>query len=360
MIYMLNYFVYNTKNVKIFFILSLFYFLFFTLIGDYVIFMPKYFKSIGFSAGEIGLIFAMLPIARFLTPFIYLKKPLTKFDYILSLIVSTLCSFLLLSHNFYLILAAFFFIGASFSVVFPYIEAIAIELLKERYGKTRVFGSIGFMLFGVVFSYINGNLVWLFIGLMIGTNIVSLYFLSDKTIKRSIAKINFLKTWKFWLCVIFIQLSFGGFYNFFTIYNLKAGISKEYIGWLWAIGVIAEILIFVYQHNFINKLSPVRWIKIAVFLTALRWFMLYLFAGNLVMIALSQLIHAFSFALFHTASLFYISNHYKNKTLAQQFYAGIAYGMAAFLGSIISGLLYGDNLFLYESIFAFLGFIVML
>jgi len=345
---------------KTFLILSLFYFLFFTLIGDCVIFMPKYFETIGFNPSQIGLIFAMLPISRFLTPFIYLKKPLTKFDYILALIISTLSSFLLLTQNFYLILTAFFLIGVSFSIVFPYIEAIAIEALKEKYGKTRLFGSIGFMLFGIVFSYIYGNLVWLFIGLMILTNITSLYFLSDKTIKRSIDKINFLKEWKFWLAVIFIQISFGGFYNFFTIYNLEAGISKEYIGWLWAIGVMAEIFIFIYQHNFINKLTPNTWIKIAIFFTAIRWFMLYIFAGNLIMVAISQLIHAFSFAIFHTASLFYISQHYTNKTLAQQFYAGIAYGMAAFLGSIISGLLYGDNLFLYESIFAFLGFLIML
>jgi len=345
---------------KTFLILSIFYFLFFTLIGDYVIFMPKFFKNIGFNSSQIGLIFAMLPIARFLTPFIYLKKPLTKFDYILALIVSTLSSFLLLTHNFYLILTAFFLIGASFSIVFPYIEAIAIEALKEKYGKSRLFGSVGFMLFGIVFSYFKGNLIWLFIFLMVMTNISSLYFLRDKTIKHSKAKINFLKEWKFWLAVILLQISFGGFYNFFTIYNIENGIKKEYIGWLWAIGVMAEIFVFIYQHNFIKKLSPEKWIKISILFTSIRWFMLYAFAGNLIMVALSQLIHAFSFALFHTSALLYITKKYENKTLAQQFYAGTAYGMAAFLGSIISGLLYGENLFLYESIFAFLGFLIML
>jgi PPP family 3-phenylpropionic acid transporter len=345
---------------KTFFILSLFYFLFFTLIGDYVIFMPKFFKQIGFSAGEIGVIFAMLPIARFLTPFIFLKKPLTKFDYVLALIVSTCASFLLLTHNFYLILVSFFLIGVSFSIVFPYIEAVAIEKLKEKYGKTRVYGSIGFMLFGILFSYINGNLVWLFIALMLFTNITALYFLRDTKIVKHSASINLLKEWKFWLAVVFLQISFGGFYNFFTIYNLNHGISKEYIGWLWAIGVTAEIFIFLFQHRFISRFKPVFLLKISIFFTAIRWFILYLFPGNLVMVALSQLIHAFSFAIFHTSALLYISKHYTNKTLAQQFYAGIAYGMSAFLGSILSGLLYGDNLFLYESIIAFTGFLIML
>ena len=345
---------------KEFILLSVYYFLFFTLIGDYVIFMPKFFESKGFSASEIGIIFSMLPIARFITPFLYLKKPITKRDYVLSLIISSLSSFLLLSNSFFLLLIAFFLIGASFSVSFPYIEAIAIEKLKEKYGKSRVYGSIGFMLLGIVFSYINANLVYSYIFLMIATNLVAFYFADDKKLQRSFEKIDFLKTYKFWIALILFQISFGGFYNFFTIYNLNHGISKEYIGWLWAIGVIAEIFVFLIQHNFIKKLKPLKWLKISILLTAIRWLMLYLFAGNLLFIALSQTIHAFSFAIFHTAALLYISSQYKNKTLAQQFYAGIAYGLAAFLGSLISGVLYGEYLYLYEALFAFIAFLVML
>jgi len=315
---------------------------------------------VGFEPYKIGIIFAMMPIARFLVPFIYLKKPLTKKDYISALFLSSFASFLLLSNNFYLILFSFFIIGASFAVVFPYIEAIAIEKLQEKYGLSRVFGSIGFMLFGIVFSYINGNLIWLFIILMILTNLTAFTFLENKTIKKNYKPINLLKEWKFWAGVVLIQISFGGFYNFFTIYNLQHGISKEYIGWLWAIGVTAEILVFIIGHKFLKKLKPIKWIKISILLTSLRWFMVYMFAGNLFLTALSQIIHAFSFAIFHTSALLYLSQKYENKTLAQQFYAGIGYGLAAFLGSIVSGWLYGESLFLYESIIALLGFLVML
>ncbi|MEO1924138.1 MAG: MFS transporter [Nautiliaceae bacterium] len=347
------------KN-KFFITLSLYYFIFFTLIGDYVIFLPKYFKETGFEPYQIGILFSMMPIARFLTPFIYLKKPLTKKDYILALVLSSLSSFLLLSNSFYLILISFFIIGASFAVVFPYIEAIAIEKLKEKYGLSRVFGSIGFMLFGIIFSYISGNLIWLFIILMLLTNLTALSFLEDKTIKKNYKAINLFKEWKFWTGVILLQISFGGFYNFFTIYNIQNGIKEEYIGWLWAIGVAAEIFIFIIGHKFLKKLKPIKWIKISILLTSIRWLMVYFFAGNLLLIALSQIIHAFSFAIFHTSALLYLSKKYENKTLAQQFYAGIGYGLAAFLGSIVSGWLYGKYLFLYESIIALLGFLVML
>ncbi len=302
----------------------------------------------------------MMPIARFLTPFIYLKKALTKKDFLISILISTGASFLILSKNFYLISLAFFLIGASFSVIFPYIETIAIEKLKEKYGKSRLFGSIGFMLFGIVAGYINFNLVWFYIILMILTNGISLYFLEDKTIKKSSEPIDFLKEKEFWIALILMQISFGGFYNFFTIINIEAGISKNLIGWLWAIGVTAEILIFIYQEKFINKFSPIFWIKLSLLLTAIRWIILNFVVGNFLLVALTQLIHAFSFAIFHTASLLYLSNRYKNKTLAQQFYAGIGYGFAAFIGSIIAGIIYGKYLFLIEGFVVLIGFAIML
>ncbi len=340
--------------------LTFFYFLFFALIGDYVIFMPKLFSNY-FTPTQIGIIFSMMPIARFLTPFIFLKKPLIKKDYVLSIFIAFFASFLILTKNFYLILIAFFLMGASFAILFPYIEAIAIEKLSTKYGKARVMGSIGFMLYGIIFSYIKINHLISFIILMFLTAISAFYFKEDKTIKKSSStKINFLKDYKFWLALIFLQISFGGFYNFFTIYLIKHGIKKEYIGWLWGIGVGAEIIVFLIGHKFLHKLKPIKWIKISIFLTSIRWAMLYLFANSLLLIATSQLIHAFSFAIFHTSALLYINKHYENKTLAQQFYAGIGYGLAAFLGSIISGFLYGSNLFLYESFIALFGFLIML
>jgi PPP family 3-phenylpropionic acid transporter len=322
--------------------------------------MPKYFKSIGFSAFEIGLIFAMMPIARFITPFLFLNKPLTKKDFLISVLISSLASFLLLSSNFYLILIAFFLIGASFSVVFPYIEAIAISQLSTRYGQARLFGSIGFMLFGIIFSYVKVNFVWTYIVLMIVTNLVSLAFLEDKSVKKSTSSINLKKEWRFWIAVILMQVSFGGFYNFFTIFNLQHGISKEYIGWIWAVGVVSEIVVFIFQHKFIDKFEPLFWIRVSIFLTSIRWIVLNFFAGDLLIVVFTQTIHAFSFAIFHTSALLYLSKRYENKTLAQQFYAGIAYGLAAFLGSVISGWLYGENLFLYEGLIAFIGFLIII
>jgi len=348
------------NHLKLFSMLSFYYFLFFAIIGNYVIIFPKYLTTIGFSNWEIGIIFASMPIARFLFPFIYFKRTLSKSDYLTSIFISMLSPLLLLSHNLYLIITSLFLIGGGFSIAFPYVEAIAIQKLGNRYGKSRLFGSIGFIVVGISFAYMHINPVYLFIGLILMLSLCGLYFTNDTTITFSNEPLDLIKYWWFWTMLILVEISFGGYYDFFTIYNLNHGISKEDIGWIWVVGSLAEIFIFILQYKFISTFPPMSWVKLSVFITSFRWLILYIFPGNLEVVILVQILQAISFAIFHTANLIFINQIYKNKTLAQQFYAGIAYGLAEFAGSLIAGMLFNTHLFLFESIFAMAGFILLI
>ena len=340
--------------------LSLYYFFFFASIAIYVIFLPNYLKVLGYSAKEIGIIFSALPISRFITPFFFQKRAITTNLFKLSIFISAILPLMLYIDNFYSYLLFFTILGVLYSINFPYIETIAINKLGNSYGKIRLWGSIGFMLIALLLSYIQIDIITLFFILNLITAYFAYKFVNPEfSISKHFEKIDFLKEWQFWVALILLQISFGGFYNFFTIYNLHHGISKEINGWLWSIGVIAEIVIFIFQYKFLNKNNALFYIKISLFMTFIRWFGFYIFVGNALMIALLQTLHMFSFAIFHTAALLYISNKYKNQTLAQQFYAGIGYGLAAFLGSIISGYLYSDKLFLYEAFVVLLAFIIL-
>ena len=341
--------------------LSLYYFFFFGSVGIYVIFLPNYLKALHYTPQEIGVIFASLPISRFITPFFFQKFPITTKIFKLSIFVSAIIPLLLFINNFYIILFVFIILGIVYSINFPYIEAIAINKLGSHYGKTRLWGSVGFIAVALGGSYLSFDIVLLYFILNLITAYYGYKFINPQfEITKHFEKIDFLREWQFWLALILLQISFGGFYNFFTIYNLNNGISKELNGWLWSIGVLAEIIIFIYQYKFLHKNNSLFFIKISLLITSIRWYGLYLFSGNVLVIGLLQILHLFSFAIFHTAALMYVSTKYKNQTLAQQFYAGIGYGIAAFLGSIISGYLYGDKLFLYESLIVFVGFLVLL
>ena len=59
---------------------------------------------------------------------------------------------------------------------------------------------------------------------------------------------------------IFMQMSFGAFYNFFTIYETEHGISLEMTSYLWSFGVICEILMLYFQapllkNNLLNVIK---------------------------------------------------------------------------------------------------------
>ena len=53
----------------LFFKLSAFYFFYFAAVGLYIIFLPKVLHDIGYSTFDIGIIFALAPLMRFLTPY---------------------------------------------------------------------------------------------------------------------------------------------------------------------------------------------------------------------------------------------------------------------------------------------------
>jgi len=73
----------------------------------------------------------------------------------------------------------------------------------------------------------------------------------------------------------------------------------------------------------------------------------------------AQSLHAFGFALYHTASITLLHTLYHQKALAQQFFLGISYGLGGFIGSIIAGQAYGEYLFLVEALIATTAFLIL-
>jgi len=86
---------------------------------------------------------------------------------------------------------------------------------------------------------------------------------------------------------------------------------------------------------------------------------LYLFPDSVTLTFASQSLHAIGFALYHTAAITYVFSLYTQKKLAQQFFLGIAFGLGGSVGAVLSGQIYGEYLFLAESLITFMAFIVL-
>lgn len=352
-----------------FFKLSAFYFFYFAAVGVYIIFLPKVLLDIGYSTTDIGIILALAPLMRFATPFLFLKHiKLNQYVFKISLIVSIVSAslFYITINNFYLFILSNGILGVCLSLVLPYIETIALHKLgKEKYGKSRLYGSIGFMLVALVLAkFLHAPQIALhyYLAMTILTALFSFLLLEydvvheNNTKKKSSKSFSMLRYWPFWLSLFLMQVSFGGFYNFFTIYETSHGISLEMTSYLWSFGVACEIFMLYFQAPLLkNNLLTV--IKFSIFITAIRWLLLYLFADSLIITFFTQAIHAFSFGLYHSAVILCLYSLYKDKKLAQQFMYGVAYGLGGFVGALLSGGLYSDKLFLYSAIIAFLSFV---
>jgi len=268
--------------------------------------------------------------------------------------------------HFYLYLAANLIFGGAMGISLPYVETIALATLsKSHYGKVRLWGSLGFMgialWLGKVLTSPQEALYYLsavtFLTFVFGTVLIR-YDTTSHTSAQEDATFSLAKYWAFWVSVFLMQVGFGGFYNFFTIYETSHGISLEMTSWMWSFGVICEIIMLYFQgpllqHNLLTIL------QFATLVTAGRWMMLYLFPDSVILTFASQSLHAVSFALYHTAAITYVFSLYTQKKLAQQFFLGIAFGLGGSVGAVLSGQVYGEYLFLIESGITFMAFVVL-
>ena len=352
-------------------LISSFYFFYFALVGVYIIFMPKLLVGSGFSATEVGIIYASGPFMRFLLPFVFRHFiHLTHRVYQLSLLIGVLATFLFFVtvEHFWLYLFANVIFGASAGAILPFVETISLQVIsRERYGRVRLWGSIGFtsvaLLFGTLlqtpYDGIRALSLMAVVVLLIGFFIVR--FDQEEAPSQGIKETNqgfsLLKYWAFWLSAFLLQVSFGGFYNFFTIYETAHGLSLQTTGYLWSFGVLCEIVLFYYQGPLLKR-NLLTLLKFAISTAILRWALLYLFPGSLIMAYASQSLHAFSFALYYTAVISYVYGLYTQKKLAQQFLLGLTFGLGGSVGALIAGKIYDYDsglLFGFEAIMALLS-----
>jgi len=350
--------------------LGAYYLFYFALVGVYIIFMPKALSDLGYNSSEIGLIYSAGPFMRFLLPFFF--KHLIKLNlrvYKISLILMLISTILFIStiDNFWIYFISNLLFGASMGISLPYVETIALsKLSKNRYGKVRLWGSIGFMMIALWLGKILTNpyhtiyyLISMAFFVVLFGMIVVQYDTHTQSQNNKDSEFNLSKYWAFWLSVFLMQVGFGGFYNFFTIYETEHGISLELTSWMWSFGVICEIIMLYFQGPLLEK-NLTSIIKISILITSLRWLLLFLYPSSIIIAFLSQSLHAFSFALYHTASINYIYSIYTQKKLAQQFFLGIAFGLGGSIGAILAGKFYGEYLFLIESLITILSFFAII
>ena len=95
-----------------------------------------------------------------------------------------------------------------------------------------------------------------------------------------------------------IQSSHVLVYGFGTIDWLARGFSATQIGWFWAVGVIAEILLFTQASQLFSKIGASRLLLLGGIAATLRW-TLHGSMDSVTLILMVQILHGFSFGATH-------------------------------------------------------------
>jgi len=344
---------------------SLFYGAFFAIIGVYVIYLPKLLELSGYSATLIGILFAISPFVRFLIPFLPLVLTPSLYRKALILLGAGALATPWAIDSFWSFALANLALGIGFALSLPFVETIALkEIGKERYGRARLFGSIGFILVALVLAHFMDQPQILLISFILFALATigagwSLGTLNPQEPGKNRDPVSIRRHWPLWLNFFLMQVSFGPFYNFFTIYERAAGLSYTTISYLWSFGVVAEIVMLYFQGPLLRR-NLLSLLHLSSAITAFRWLLLYLFPTNLPILFFAQSLHAFSFALYYSAAISYLFTLYTNKTLAQQLFGGISFGLGGMVGSSLAGLFYGKYLFAYAAFVAALATAVLL
>jgi PPP family 3-phenylpropionic acid transporter len=126
------------------------------------------------------------------------------------------------------------------------------------------------------------------------------------------------------------------FYTFFSLYLEAHGYGKGAIGLIWAVGVVAEIAMFYLQRPLFVRFSAPSLLGFSVAVAAIRFALVGASDGALWLLLLTQLLHAITFGLHHTASQALLSRWFgaERQASAQALYVTVGYGLGGMIGGL--------------------------
>ena len=339
--------------------ISIQYFLYFGVLGVYLPFFNLYCHHLGFTGIQIGAISSLRSIV------------LVVFSIAWSLIadrfqkrksIYVVCNWLsagiwaayFFSDSYWIIFFVTACHGLFYAPIISFLEAFTIDTLGEQkrsYGSIRAWGSISFITMVMVLGYVIDQfsikiILWV---IFVGSMFQSVFSMRMPTITRagngdffSRAK-SFLsgRVVIFLFCGFLMLVSHGMYYGFFSIHLSTLGYGGLFIGFTWALGSVAEIMVMINSKWIFNYLSYEKALIISFMVATIRWILISYVHSPIAVLSL-QLLHALTYGMFHMASILYIDllSPNETKTLGQAINNATTYGLGLMVGFFLSGVLY--------------------
>jgi PPP family 3-phenylpropionic acid transporter len=370
--------------------LSSSYFFYFALLGLILPYLAIYLDGLGFNSRQVGEVLAIVTVTKIIAPSLWaaiadrMAQPLVMFKIgaLLSLISFSL---LFYSSHYWAIVTCLALFTLFSTAILPQLEVHTLKTLRHSnklYARVRLWGSIGFILLAVLAGEAMdrfGYQIFISLGIMVLISLFLTTLLLKSRIKPVLAELNQtqlpsitaklfdVRFVSFFVAGLLLQISFAPYNSFFALFLRDFDYSGLTIGLFIGLGVVAEIVAFIYMGSLFKHCSINTLLVLSLIVSAARWFAMPLIADLPFWLGVSQLSHAVSFAIYHSASMQFISSHFtkRQQGRGQGIYLGGVYGIGGAIGAYVTGVLWLDgkgasDAFIVAGASAFIGAIIML
>ncbi len=339
--------------------LSTFYLFYFASLGALVPYWGLYLQSLGFDGRAIGELMAIIMVTKIIAPYIWswIADHTGRGMMIIRLAsVCALISFIGIfwALTFWWLALVMMLFSFFWNATLPQFEATTLNHLGKdthKYSVIRLWGSLGFILsvagLGQVLDQQSlAILPFVLLSIFLLISLSSFMVPDAQAQAHQSPHGSMLEVVKqpvviALLSVCFLaQLSHGPYYTFYSIYLKDNHYSSGSIGALWALGVLAEIVVFFLMVRLMPRFGARHLLISALLLTSLRWLLIGHFVENAGIIIAAQLLHAASFGLYHAVAIELIHQLFKGRYQGrgQALYSSVSFGAGGALGSYMSGL----------------------
>ncbi|WP_110811975.1 3-phenylpropionate MFS transporter [Cronobacter sakazakii] len=342
--------------------LALSYFTYFFSYGIFLPFWSVWLAGVGVAPETIGLLLGSGLIARFLGSLLLaprVKDP-SRLVFALRLLALLTLVFALgfwFGHQtawLFVVLVGF---NLFFSPLVPLTDALAATWQRQiamDYGRVRLWGSLAF----VIGSALTGKLVSVYdyraILALLSLGVASMLIgmlLKPSVMPKGEARHNeaagwpvwrklMVENWRFLACVSLLQGAHAAYYGFSAIYWQSKGYSASVVGYLWSLGVVAEIIIFALSKRLFSRFGARDLLLLSGVLGIIRWGMMG-WTTALPWLIVAQILHCGSFSICHLAAMRYIAAREGSEVIRlQSVYPAVAMGGGIAVMTVFAGFLY--------------------
>lgn len=338
--------------------LGAYYFAHFAYGGAFMAYFPLYLAERGLDAGRIAVVLALPQAVRIFAPGFWgwVADRWHAYRGVVVLACSALvagAALMPFAQEFAAIAALIALMSVLSAGGLPLVEAITLTALagqSGRYGPIRLWGSLGFI--GAVLAagaWLDTAPVRLLPALLFGLALLAFaaaVALPGATVHGPTPAIDEERGHipaggvRALLAAGFcMAVAHGALYAFFSLHLERLGYSGKAIGAFWTLGVVAEIVVFLYLPAIFRRFTLPAILEASLLAAVLRFLAIAWAAEHVAILVLAQLLHAATFGAFHAASVATVHRLFPRSAHArgQALYSSVSYGAGSAAGTLLAG-----------------------